>query len=164
MPLMIASALFLLGAACAPAWDAEASSADLGRIPIGAKSIDLNIFVSSDCKQSAHGFSDCSARDAEGREYAFFDGALSKISARKADTAEHLSLPANLRFGESIDLSAQKIAHAFKVHLNRAPSSEGRVVYSSDFVLRSSAGTMYSIELSADEQENLTEIVERTDF
>ncbi|WP_147319068.1 hypothetical protein [Cognatiluteimonas weifangensis] len=162
--MIIASALFLLGTACAPAWNARAGTADFGRLPIGAKPTDLNIFVTSDCEQSVHGFDDCSAKDAEGREYAFFNGVLSKVSAKKAEATDHLALPANLMFGENINLSAQKVSRAFGVNLDRAPSPEGLTAYSSDFVLRSSAGVMYSIELSADKQENLVEIVGRTDF
>jgi hypothetical protein len=137
---------------------------DLGLISTGEAPEDSGIFVTSDCGQLPDGHADCAAQDGEGRQYAFFGGLLSKVSATWGEAASTLRLPAALVFGENIELSAEKTSKAFGIKLERAPTPDGRTVYSSDFVLESSVGVMYSIELIADKQGRLVEVVERTDF
>ena len=163
---MFIAALFGLAvttAACAESEIRGVSGDSLGLIPIGGVPQDMGVFVSSDCVRQPR-FSDCSAQDAEGRRYAFFDGALSKVSISRDEATQALRLPAGLQFGEEIGTASEKISSAFGVELDRGTSSGGKVVYSSDFTIRSSAGILYSIELVADEAGRLTEMAERTDF
>jgi len=164
--MMVVAAIFVPAAACAEngATGVRGSDINLGVIPIGGKPQDLQLFVSTDCGKVSPAYADCSAQDTDGRRYAFFDGVLSKISIRQADAASTLKLPAALEFGENIERAAERITKVMAVKLDRAPTHDGHVVYSSDFVLKSSAGVMYSIELIADEQGRLVEIVARTDF
>jgi len=124
----------------------------------------MEMFVSSDCDLLLPKLSDCSAQDKEGRRYTFFDGALSKISAANNETKKSLRLPANLKFGEDIALSAKKISLALNINLSRGTSYDGKVVYSSDFIIESSKGVLYSIELIADSYDHLSQVVERVDY
>ena len=89
---------------------------------------------------------------------------MSKVSVTRDDAAEALRLPAGLRFGETIESAAQKLTSAFGVELDRSLMDNGQVVYSSDFTIRSSVNIYYSIELVADKNGLLTEVIERTDF
>lgn len=118
----------------------------------------------SDCGAQQPKFADCSAEDAQGREYVFFGGALSIVSTTQKKAAKSLRLPAGLKFGEPIDQAAEKARKAFSVKLDKDTTREGKTFYSSDFAIKSSKGVSFSIELIADEKERLNEIVERTDF
>ena len=143
---------------------AQASDFDLGLVPIGGVPKDMNLFASTDCGKLQPKFADCSAQDAYGRRYAFFDGALSKVSISKGDVSRPLRLPAGIAFGEEIDSAAKKVAAVFGIKLERGVSSDGQVIYSSDYVAKASTGIYYSVELSADSKGRLAEVVERTDF
>jgi hypothetical protein len=137
---------------------------DLGVVPVGGIPKDMSVFVSSDCGTFKPKFADCSAQDGEGRRYAFFNGALSKVSASRSEATEALRLPAGIEFGEDVESAAKKVVAVFNIKLERGASPNGLIVYSSDYVVRSSAGRLYSVELIADEKGHLTEVVERTDF
>lgn len=137
---------------------------DLGIIPIGSKPESLKYFVSSDCGRLPQGYADCSAQDAYGRRYAFFDGGLSRVWVTRGEASKNPRLPAGVEFGEDIETAAEKIERAFRVGLDRGKSHDGRTVYSSDFAIRSSVGVMYAIDLIADDEGRLSEIVARTDF
>lgn len=137
---------------------------DLGVIPIGAAPKDMGVFTETDCMLQPAGFADCSAKDAEGRLYVFFDGALSRVSATNTEAASTLQLPADVKFGEPIEQAADTVHRVFGVKLDRGSSYDGHVVYSSDFTIESSVGIAYSIELIADERGKLAEFVQRTDF
>ena len=139
-------------------------SFDLGVLPVGGVPNDMSIFVSSDCGKVQPKFADCSAQDAYGRSYDFFNGALSRVSANKDEVTKELQLPAGILFGEDVESAAKKVAERINIKLQRGTSSSGQVVYSSDYVVRSSAGIDYSIELTADAKGHLAEVVERTDF
>ena len=164
--MLIAMQVFLVAvSACAGSGVAVVSAgSDLGSIPIGGTPSDAHIFVVSDCEHLPDRYADCSAQDAEGRRYAFFEGALAKVWVTRAEAARALRLPAALEFGEDIERAAETVAKAYGIKLDRAPAHDGRTVYSSDFVLKSSAGVMYSIELVADEKGRLVEVAERTDL
>lgn len=164
--LVMALAVSVAAVACAGNGGSAAGSidADLGLIPIGGVPRDMRVFVASDCESLPDGLADCSAQDADGRQYAFFDGALSKVSVSDSDAVKSLRLPVGLIFKEDINHSAKKVADKLGVKLDRATNHDGRTTYSSDFSIRSSAGVLYSIELIADAQGRLVEVVERTDF
>lgn len=166
MRLAVLAAILAAASACAGdrAPTGGGSDTDLGVMPIGAVPKDMRLFVESDCIQQPSKFADCSAQDAEGRRYAFFDGALSRVSVTKAEAASTLRLPAALEFGEEIEKAADKVQRVFGIKLDRVTSYDGHVVYSSDFVVESSVGIAYSIELIADKQGQLAELVQRTDF
>ncbi|RNF86351.1 hypothetical protein EER27_02730 [Lysobacter psychrotolerans] len=66
-------------------------------------------------------------------------------------------------FGENIEVSKQKASSLYRIRFDRG-EVDGRIVYSSDFSIRSPAGIKYALELLADEQNKLEEVVERTDF
>lgn len=150
--------------ACAVNQGIERAGGDgVGIVPIGGVPQDMDAFVASDCSREPR-FSDCSAQDAEGRRYAFFGGALSKVSITKDEAAQTLRLPAGMQFGEEVETSAKKVSSAMGVKLDRGSTLSGQTVYSSDFIIQSPAGVLYSIELIADEEGLLTEVVERTDF
>ena len=163
MNVVVTQAILVAVAACAGN-GAVSGRTDLGLISIGEAPGDSGIIVASDCGKLPDGYADCSAKDGEGRQYAFFGGVVSKVSATRHEAASGLRLPAALRFGESIERSAEKVSKAFGIELERASTSDRRTAYSSDFVLKSSAGVMYSIELVADKQGRLVEVIERTDF
>jgi hypothetical protein len=161
----------MLACLCVPAACAEnkgrinkVGELDLGVVPIGGIPKDMSVFVSSDCGKLQPKFADCSAQDATGRRYAFFGGALSKVSANRGEVTKTLRLPAGIMFGEDVGAAAKKIAAGFNIKLKRGASSDGRTVYSSDYVVRSTAGIFYSVELTADGNGYLSEVVERTDF
>ena len=154
----------LLATSCAGARVGRSHSEDnLGIIPIGAAPRDTSIFVSSDCSREPT-FADCSAQDADGLQYVFFDGALSRVSAAVPEVSRMLQLPAGMKFGESITDAAEKLRSAMDIELDRSVVQGGQIIYSSDFMLRSSAGILYSIEIASDENGRLIEVVERTDF
>ncbi len=128
---------------------------------IGDAPKNMSVFASSDCEGS--GFSDCTAQDSHGRQYVFFDGALSRISVNRNDAKTGLELPAGMVFGEDIEVSKEKASSVFRVNFDRG-EVDGRTVYSSDFTIRSPTGIKYAIELRADEQNKLDELIQRTDF
>jgi len=68
-----------------------------------------------------------------------------------------------LSFGERIDSAASKVETALKISLSRG-TSNGRVVYASDYAVPAAGKAFYSIELVADERGLLDEVVQRTDF
>ncbi|MCA0198658.1 MAG: hypothetical protein LCH59_11165 [Proteobacteria bacterium] len=137
---------------------------DLGIAPIGTKSVDLKAFESTNCSEKEHGMDDCSATDSMGRHYAFFDGALSMVSADAADTPSRLTLPGEMRFGEDIHEAAQKARNIFGIKFDLG-NANGVTAYSSPMAIRSSAGILYSVELIADKDGHyLTKVVQRTDF
>lgn len=165
MPLGALAVLLVSVSACAGNKVASRDGdIDFGVIPIGGVPKDIGAFVESDCEDQSRKFEDCSAIDAKGRRYAFFDGVLSKVSVTRTEAASTLRLPAALQLGESIEQAAEKIRRFYGVKLDRALSHDGRVVYSSDFAIKSSAGVVYSIELIADKQGYLADFVQRTDF
>ncbi len=133
-------------------------------MPIGAIPQDMSLFASTDCDELHPRFADCSAQDVDGRRYAFFDGALSRVSARRDDVSEDISLPGGIAFGEKVALSVKKVEVALGTNLERDVSPDGQVVYASDYVATASTGLLFSVELSADDKGRLTEVVERTDF
>jgi hypothetical protein len=161
LAIMLAAASACAGITAVAGGDGDT---ELGVIPIGGVPKDMRVFVESDCEEQPQKFADCSAQDAEGRRYAFFDGVLSKVSVIKAEAESTLRLPAALEFGENIEQAAEKVRRVFGAKLDRGSSHDGRVVYSSDFAIKSSVGVAYSIELIADEQGHLVEVVQRTDF
>jgi len=128
---------------------------------IGDTPKNMSVFVSSDCEKS--GLADCTAQDSQGRQYVFFDGALSRISVNKHDAKSGAALPAGMLFGEDIEASKEKASSHFRVRFDRG-EVDGRIFYSSDFSIRSPTGTKYALELLADEQNKLEEVVQRNDF
>lgn len=130
--------------------------ASIGDIPK-----DMSAFASSDCEKT--GLADCTAQDSQGRQYVFFDGALSRISLNKHDAKPRAVLPAGMLFGEDIEASKEKASALFRVRFDHG-EVDGRTVYSSDFSIRSPTGIKYALELLADDQNKLEEVVQRTDF
>lgn len=155
---------FITACAGRNAVKAETANVDIGLIPIGAAPQKITSFVGSDCNTALEGVSDCSAQDANGVQYAFFDGVLSKVSINGLEASHNLHLPAGMKFGEKIKLSASKLRALIGVEMDRTTSSSGLITYSSDFVIQSAAGIMYSIELVANKEGQLAEVIERTDF
>lgn len=140
----------------------RAGAADQGAlVSIGGIPGDLSLFASSDCDK--HGFADCSAEDNGGRKYGFFNGGLSRLSLSRSEAAPGAELPAGMHFGEDIEAARQKASEYYCVEFDRG-EIDGRVVYSSDFKIRSERGTLYSLELVGDGENKLEEVVERTDF
>ncbi|MGJ4748609.1 hypothetical protein ACQV5M_19770, partial [Leptospira sp. SA-E8] len=137
---------------------------DLGLVPIGGVPKDLSTFTSTDCESSLSGYADCSAQDQDGRRYSFFGGSLSKVSIAKNEVKTVLKLPAKLRFGDDIAHSVEMVSNTFNIKINCGKSQSGNMVCSSDFVLMSSIGVLFSLEMIADDQRKLVEIIERTDF
>ncbi|WP_434213419.1 hypothetical protein [[Pseudomonas] boreopolis] len=129
---------------------------------IGDVPRDMTAFSSTDCDKPEK-LSDCSARDAQGREYAFFDGALSRIVVKKGDAKLGVVLPAGMVFGEDIEASKEKASGFYRISFDRGEINGG-TVYSSGFDIRSPSGIEYSIELIADESGKLKEVIQRTDF
>lgn len=128
---------------------------------IGDSPKDMSVFVSSDCAK--YGFADCTAQDAQGRRYVFFDGALSRISISRHGAKSGAPLPAGMLFGENIETSKDKASSFYRIRFDRG-EVDGRIVFSSDFVIRSPTGIKYALELLADEQGKLEKVVQRTDF
>jgi len=156
---------FLLSAFWADnqAWKRERSyRADLGIIPIGASPRDLDKFAATDCKNKDN-FSDCSARDEDGLRYAIFDGAVSIVSAHREEVSHRIRLPAGMVLGEQIDVSASKAGKIFLVHFYSSKSDD-LTVYVSKEGIRSSSGTLFTLELVGDSQRCLVKVVQRTDF
>ena len=135
----------------------------IGAIAIGAAPNSALQVRATDCGEDWSGAADCSAVGSDGVEYIFFDGALSKVSAVRGDVDASVTLPSNVKFGDEIHAASAKMV-ANGVRLKRGVTYDGRIVYTSDFVVRSSAGVCFSIELIADSQGNLVEYVQRTDF
>ncbi|WMJ68161.1 hypothetical protein [Stenotrophomonas sp. 24(2023)] len=134
----------------------QGAVASIGEVPKN-----MSVFASSDCEKSE--LVDCRAKDSQGRQYVFFDGALSRISVNKYDAKPGATLPAGLLFGEGIEASREKASSHFRVRFDRG-EVDGRIVYSSDFSIQSPTGIKYALELLADEQNKLEEVVQRTDF
>lgn len=134
----------------------QGAVASIGDIP---KSV--SVFASSDCEK--YGLADCTAQDSQGRKYVFFDGALSRISISKRDARPGIELPAGMLFGENIEASKEKASSVFRIRFDRG-EVDGKIVYSSDFSIQSPAGVKYALELIADDQNKLEEVVQRTDF
>lgn len=137
---------------------------DLGLIPIGGVPIDMSIFTSTDCNKYEPNFYDCSADDAQGRKYAFFNGGLARVSVDKNSASEDLRLPAGIQFDENIKSAATKVEATLGIKLSSGKSSNGTIVYASNFVVRSSTGSAYSLELIADKNERLVEVIERANL
>lgn len=133
----------------------------LGLVPIGGVPTTLDIFDTTDCDEL--GYADCSGVDYAGRRYAFFGGALSRVSATAADTNGQ-RLPFDLRFGEPIEAAAAKAGDGYAIALDRGVSPGEAIVYSSDFIVESMPGVVHSVELVADSAGRLAEVIERTDF
>ncbi|MGN6512304.1 MAG: hypothetical protein ACTHKZ_01850, partial [Lysobacteraceae bacterium] len=148
MKLVSKISLFFGCLAVSATWAAvdsgHSKSLDLGVVPIGGVPGDMSIFKSNDCG-SPPKLLDCSARDAQGRRYVFFEGALSKVSANSRDTALALRLPGGVAFGEDVQAAASKVEAAFGISLKRG-IADGRIIYSSDYVAKSSAGVVYAVE------------------
>lgn len=160
------SLLVLLASSCGAVSEggaarSEPTKAGLGSLSIGDVPKDLSGFSNSDC--DARGLSDCTANDAQGRRYVFFDGALSRISIKRGGAAQNLTLPAGVVFGESIDLSKEKAAAYYRVSFDRGVLGK-IIIYSSGFEIESSSGVLYSLELISDDSGKLEEVVQRTDF
>jgi len=136
----------------------------LGLIPIGGVPKDLSVFVSTDCNKYEPKFHDCSAHDAQGRKYAFFDGGLARVSVDKNSASEDLRLPAGIQFGEDIKSAATKVEATLGIKLSSGKSVNRSIVYASDFVVRSNTGSTYSFELIADEETRLIEVIERANL
>jgi hypothetical protein len=162
LSLVTGSVLLLLCACAAAQADSARRLLDLGIVPIGELPANLRIFKSTDCGNDPI-FSDCFASDAQGREYVFFDGMLTRVSLRKSAARGTLRLPAGLRFGEPIDLAEDKAKKFFNIDMEGGKNADGRVSYASDFVIRQKSGTLVSLELIADDQHRLVEIVQRVD-
>lgn len=142
--------------------DIQASAGGQGAVAsIGDTPKDMSVFASSDCEKSV--LADCTAQDSQGRQYVFFDGALSRISMNKLDAKPGAELPAGMLFGEDIEASKEKASSVFRIRFDRG-EVDGRIVYSSDFSIRSPTGIKYALELLADDQNKLEEVVQRTDF
>lgn len=160
MGCLLSLSLFL--AACADAQTGKEMSGQFGEFAIGSSPKDLGVLLTTDCVGSVIDLSDCSGVGVDGIRYAFFDGALSRVSANRAEVKGAVKLPGGMIFGESVVTAATKLKD-LGVSLDRNEVN-GRIVYSSNFVLKSSAGIDYSIELHSDEHGVLVEVVERTDF
>jgi hypothetical protein len=156
-------AAFVLGTNLIFTCYAKTNDSDLGIVPIGGLPEARDRFVSSDCGGD-QGFSDCSAVDAEGRQYAFFDGALIRVSARAGETKNVVRLPMGMRFGEDIKAAGAKVARQLGIKLERTIDEKGVVVYASGFVIKSKNQWYYSIELVSDNKNHLVEIVERANL
>lgn len=144
--------------------DTQVSSGTQGRgavASIGDAPKNMSVFASYDCEKPK--LADCTAKDSQGRQYVFFDGALSRISVNKHNARPGAELPAGMLFGEDIEASKEKASSHFRVKFDRG-EVDGRTVYSSDFSIRSPVGIKYALELLADEQNKLEEVVQRTDF
>jgi len=121
----------------------------------------MSVFASYDCEKTK--LADCTAKDSQGRQYVFFDGALSRISLNMHDAKPGAELPAGMLFGEDIEVSKEKASSHFRVEFDRG-EVDGRTFYSSDFSIRSPTGIKYALELLADEKGKLEEVIQRTDF
>lgn len=139
------------------------NSPDLGVIPIGATSVDFGAFISTDCTEKDRLGSDCSATDSDGRHYAFFNGALSMVSAGAVDTSIRVKLPAGMQFGENIHEAARKATTVFHTKFD-VGVVDGVIAYSSLMNIPSHFGIFYSIELIADKDGRLAKVIQRTDF
>lgn len=147
---------------CAGAQTGKEVPDQLGEFAIGSSPKDLGVFSTTDCVGAAIDLSDCSGVGLDGIRYVFFDGALSRVSVNRTEAKGTVKLPGDLIFGESVTVAAAKMK-GLGVDLDRNEVN-GRVIYSSSFVIKSSAGIDYSIEIHADEHGELFEIIERTDF
>ena len=158
---LISRVLFFF-VACAVAQNDKGVLGQLGEFAIGSSPNDLKVLISTDCVGSAFYLSDCSGVGRNGIRYAFFDGGLSRVSLKQSEVNGTVRLPGDVLFGETIDVAAAKLKK-LGVSLDR-DEVNGRIVYSSDFVLTSSHGIAYSIELLSDAYGRLVEVIERTDF
>lgn len=130
-------------------------AASIGDVP------EISRFSTTDC--DVRNLADCSGRDADGRVYAVFDGAVSKISLTKLEAKPAANLPAGMVFGEHIDTAMNKSSKAFNIAFDRV-ETDGRVIYSSDFLIPSPSKVPYSLELVSDRNLRLDQVIERTDF
>lgn len=128
----------------------------IGQVPEGTF-----LFSSSDC--DVYGFADCGAKDGQGRIYAIFDGAVTRISLTREDAKRGAVLPAGMVFGESLQLSRKKAQDHYGVELE-CGEVEKRQVCSSGFSIRSPVGEIYSLSIADDGRNGLDEVVERIDF
>ena len=161
---LMSSLFFLLISlvACACAQTGKEMSGQIGEFAIGSSPKDLGALLTTDCVGSVIDLSDCSGIGADGVRYTFFDGALSRVSANRGEVEGVVELPGDMVFGENVVTAAAKLKE-LGVTLDR-DEVNGRIAYSSDFVLKSSVGIDYSIELHSDDHGALVEVVERTDF
>jgi len=81
----------------------------------------------------------------------------------KLDAKPGAELPEGMLFGEDIEASKEKASSVFRIRFDRGEVN-GRIVYSLDFSIRSPTGIKYALELLADDQNKLEEVVQRTDF
>ena len=150
----------ILGASFSVGCFGKNNKANLGIVPIGGLPAALDQFISTDCGGD-RSFSDCSAVDAEGKEYAFFNGARVRVSARVGKGRNSIRLPLGMKFGEDIKRARAKVVRQLGIKLVATVSQDGVVVYASGFVIKSKDQWYYSIELISDSQNRLVEIVER---
>lgn len=86
------------------------------------------------------------------------------MSVDKNSASEDLRLPAGIQFDENIKSAATKVEATLGIKLSSGKSSNGTIVYASNFVVRSSTGSAYSLELIADKNERLVEVIERANL
>lgn len=135
-----------------------------GEVAIGGVPDTLTRFVQSDCAISDPKFLDCSAVDAAGRAYVFFDGALARISATHEGISSNANLPFDLAFGELLESAIAKVAR----HTGKKPAisrtGSGERVATWEYAFRSKADVVYSLELVAGAKSGLQELSFVTDF
>jgi hypothetical protein len=160
--VLILSWLIVLhcGAIASPAGDVLNSGTPIA-VSFGRVPVTMDAFKSTDCDLNEPKFHDCSAKDTYGREYVFFDGGLTKVSASIKSSSPVLRLPAGLRFGEKIELSLRKITKKFMVNLSGPTVRDRQRWYSSGFVFTSADREKYALELGADEEGRLVYVAGR---
>ena len=135
-----------------------------GAIAIGQPIPKSGNFTHSNCDDVKEGPGDCTASDAGGWIYSFYEGKLIRLSLDASVTNLNAVLPAGVVFGEDVALSAKKIGRAYGVVMKRGTTEQSQAVYASEFVVRSVTGWTYSIELIADNKGGLQKIVARANF
>lgn len=140
------------------------SISDIGPVAIGGTPSEPSRLESSDCVQTGSAaFQDCTAVSDEGLRYVFFGGVLAKITAMKGEIADSVQFPAAVRLDDRLDDALREIERNFGVKLSCEDQAKKKIC-ASDFVFRSSAGVLYSLELSGDENGRLAQVVARTDY
>jgi hypothetical protein len=64
----------------------------------------------------------------------------------------------------NIEHSAEKVSIAFGIALSPGPAPDGTKICSSDLVLKSSTGVLFSMALVVDCKGLLAEVIQQTDF
>jgi hypothetical protein len=157
-------AAFMASSACAKERDELVLGPDWGEVSIGSIPAKQVQFVRSDCKPGTYMYADCSAVDAAGRKYVFFDGALSRVSVTDVDAASDLELPFGLVFGESVESAINKVVKHANVKAVRSHTDSGEIVATWENAFRSREGVTYSLELVVSPQRGLQEVAFVTDF